>query len=54
MRLPQPSELLSNRMALNVANRFRTIEARMVFREGITPQWEVEANAQGGTLASPV
>ena len=31
VRLPQPSELLSNRMALNVADRFRTIDARMVF-----------------------
>ena len=50
VRLPQPSELLSNRMALNVADRFRTIDARMVFREGITPQWEDEANAQGGHL----
>ena len=44
------SELLSNRMALNVADRFRTIDARMVFREGTPPQWEDEANAQGGHL----
>ena len=50
VRLPQPAELLSNRMALNVAYRFRTIDARMVFREGIPPQWEDEANAQGGHL----
>ena len=35
---------------LNVADGFRTIDARMVFREGITPEWEDEANAQGGHL----
>ena len=34
VRLPQPSELLSNRMAVDVADRFRTIDARMFFREG--------------------
>ena len=50
VRLPQPSEFLSNRMALNVADRFRTIDARVVFREGITPRCEDEANAQGGHL----
>ena len=31
VRLPQPSELFSNRMVLNVADGFRTIDARMVF-----------------------
>ena len=46
LRLPQPSELLSNRMALNAADRFRTIDARMVFREDITPQWEGRRSAR--------
>mmetsp|Transcript_29938 Transcript_29938/g.79776 ORF Transcript_29938/g.79776 Transcript_29938/m.79776 type:complete len:229 (-) Transcript_29938:70-756(-) len=50
VRLPQPSELLSHRMVLNVTDGFHIIDALMVFREGITPQWEDEANAQGGHL----
>merc|ERR1719265_28308 len=47
-QLPQPSELLSNRMVLNVAEGFHIVDAVMVFREGITPQWEDAANAEGG------
>lgn len=47
-RLPQPSELISNRMVHNNADGFLIVDALMVFRDGITPQWEDEANADGG------
>mmetsp|Transcript_30 Transcript_30/g.39 ORF Transcript_30/g.39 Transcript_30/m.39 type:complete len:230 (+) Transcript_30:70-759(+) len=50
VQLPQPSELLSQRMVLNVSDGFHIIDALMVFRDGITPQWEDEANADGGHL----
>ncbi|CAE8610194.1 unnamed protein product [Polarella glacialis] len=47
-RLPQPSELLTKRMVLNVADGFHILDALMVFREGVLPQWEDVANADGG------
>lgn len=49
-QLPQPSELLSNRMVLNVTEGFHIVDALMIFRDGIKPQWEDEANADGGHL----
>mmetsp|Transcript_31871 Transcript_31871/g.62745 ORF Transcript_31871/g.62745 Transcript_31871/m.62745 type:complete len:234 (+) Transcript_31871:83-784(+) len=50
VQLPQPSEMLTQRMVLNVADGFHIIDALMVFREGIAPQWEDAANADGGHL----
>eukprot|EP00927_Polykrikos_kofoidii_P057476 TRINITY_DN51616_c0_g1_i1.p1 TRINITY_DN51616_c0_g1~~TRINITY_DN51616_c0_g1_i1.p1 ORF type:complete len:247 (-),score=47.81 TRINITY_DN51616_c0_g1_i1:20-700(-) len=47
-RLPQPSELLNNRMVFPVSDGFHVVDALMIFREGISPQWEDEANADGG------
>eukprot|EP00406_Dinophysis_acuminata_P007365 CAMPEP_0179236040 /NCGR_PEP_ID=MMETSP0797-20121207/13721_1 /TAXON_ID=47934 /ORGANISM="Dinophysis acuminata, Strain DAEP01" /LENGTH=230 /DNA_ID=CAMNT_0020943281 /DNA_START=69 /DNA_END=761 /DNA_ORIENTATION=+ len=49
-RLPQPSELRSSRMILDVAEGFHIVDGLMVFRDGIRPQWEDEANADGGHL----
>jgi len=49
-QLPQPSEILSHRMVLNVADGFHIVDALMIFRDGITPQWEDPANADGGHL----
>eukprot|EP00931_Biecheleriopsis_adriatica_P007768 TRINITY_DN109019_c0_g1_i1.p1 TRINITY_DN109019_c0_g1~~TRINITY_DN109019_c0_g1_i1.p1 ORF type:complete len:238 (+),score=45.09 TRINITY_DN109019_c0_g1_i1:248-961(+) len=48
--VPQPSELLENkRFARTGANGQPVfIEALMLFREGIKPEWEDPANAQGG------
>mmetsp|Transcript_37093 Transcript_37093/g.86345 ORF Transcript_37093/g.86345 Transcript_37093/m.86345 type:complete len:232 (-) Transcript_37093:87-782(-) len=48
VQLPQPSELFSHRMVLNVSDGFHIVDALMVFRDGIKPQWEDEANAEGG------
>mmetsp|Transcript_12684 Transcript_12684/g.28028 ORF Transcript_12684/g.28028 Transcript_12684/m.28028 type:complete len:231 (-) Transcript_12684:98-790(-) len=48
--LPQPSELLTNRMVLNVQDGFHIVDALMVFRDGIMPQWEDQANCDGGHL----
>lgn len=47
-QLPQPSELLTNRMALKLEGSMHFIDALMIFREGITPEWEDGANAEGG------
>merc|ERR1719420_2517110 len=37
-------------MVLNANEGSNTIDALMIFRDGITPQWEDEANADGGHL----
>lgn len=48
-RLPQPSELLGKAMVNDqAADGFQTVDALMLFRDGIMPQWEDEANAEGG------
>ncbi|CAK0910576.1 unnamed protein product [Prorocentrum cordatum] len=47
-RLPQPSELLGKAMVNDAADSFQTVDALMLFRDGIMPQWEDEANAEGG------
>jgi len=49
-QLPQPSELLSHRMVLSVSDGFHIVDALMIFRDGIKPQWEDAANADGGHL----
>lgn len=45
-RLPQPSALLSQRMVSKGSGV--AVDALMVFRDGITPQWEDPVNASGG------
>lgn len=49
-RLPQPSELIQNRMAVSGsgADGPRIVDAVMVFRDGVEPAWEDAANADGG------
>merc|ERR1712137_1154147 len=47
-RLPQPSELLQNRMVLHADGGCHIVDALMIFRDGVQPQWEDAANAQGG------
>merc|ERR1711972_108995 len=47
-QVSQPSELLSNRMVLNVTDGFHIVDALMIFRDGVAPQWEDKANADGG------
>nr|AMA65229.1 eIF4E-1c [Amphidinium carterae] len=51
-QLPQPSELLTNRMVLSSGDGigFHIVDAVMLFREGVTPQWEDPTNADGGHL----
>eukprot|EP00929_Paragymnodinium_shiwhaense_P016398 TRINITY_DN124710_c0_g1_i1.p1 TRINITY_DN124710_c0_g1~~TRINITY_DN124710_c0_g1_i1.p1 ORF type:complete len:236 (-),score=61.65 TRINITY_DN124710_c0_g1_i1:53-760(-) len=50
-RLPQPSQLLQRRMAVKESadtGGYHYVDAMMLFREGIQPQWEDPANAEGG------
>mmetsp|Transcript_44591 Transcript_44591/g.126005 ORF Transcript_44591/g.126005 Transcript_44591/m.126005 type:complete len:232 (+) Transcript_44591:54-749(+) len=48
-RLPQPSELIANRMVHSVSDGgFNVVDALMIFCEGVAPQWEDQANAEGG------
>lgn len=48
--VPQPSELLDNKRFFReqTSGPPLSIDAIMIFREGIEPQWEDKANAQGG------
>jgi len=48
--LPQPSELLENKriMRESPSGPPVAIDAIMIFREGISPEWEHPANANGG------
>mmetsp|Transcript_17205 Transcript_17205/g.49158 ORF Transcript_17205/g.49158 Transcript_17205/m.49158 type:complete len:235 (-) Transcript_17205:240-944(-) len=48
--VPQPSELLENKRFFREQTNGPplSIDALMIFREGIEPQWEDEANAKGG------
>ncbi|CAJ1399689.1 unnamed protein product [Effrenium voratum] len=49
--LPQPSDLLTRRMAEKTAEDcYHTVDALMIFRQGVLPQWEDAANADGGHL----
>eukprot|EP00928_Gymnodinium_smaydae_P070311 TRINITY_DN54172_c0_g1_i1.p1 TRINITY_DN54172_c0_g1~~TRINITY_DN54172_c0_g1_i1.p1 ORF type:complete len:258 (-),score=66.75 TRINITY_DN54172_c0_g1_i1:64-777(-) len=47
-RLPQPSELLQNRMESVVGDRPLAVDALMIFRDGVRPQWEDKENSEGG------
>ncbi|CAE7690684.1 NCBP, partial [Symbiodinium pilosum] len=50
-RLPQPSDLLTRRMAEKaVEDGSHIVDALMIFREGVLPQWEDAANSEGGHL----
>mmetsp|Transcript_6811 Transcript_6811/g.15782 ORF Transcript_6811/g.15782 Transcript_6811/m.15782 type:complete len:232 (-) Transcript_6811:11-706(-) len=50
-QLPQPSELLARRMAeKGVEEAPSVVDALMIFRDGVLPQWEDVANAEGGHL----
>jgi len=47
--MPQPSELLEQkRMVREQPDGLHVIDAIMIFRENILPQWEDKANATGG------
>eukprot|EP00435_Cladocopium_sp_Y103_P005178 s728_g1.t1 len=49
--LPQPSDLLTRRMAeknLDGSEDCHYVDALMIFREGVLPQWEDAANSEGG------
>jgi len=47
--LPQPSELLDGKKFVRETADSRSIvDALMLFREGIKPEWEDETNAKGG------
>lgn len=47
--LPQPSELLEGKKFVReTADSRSVVDALMVFREGIKPEWEDETNATGG------
>jgi len=48
--IPQPSELLDGKKFMREQQRgpMTAVEALMIFREGISPEWEDAANAQGG------
>lgn len=47
--LPQPSELLEHKhMFRKHADGDQLIDALMIFREGVRPEWEDKANASGG------
>lgn len=39
---------MANRMVLNVADGFHVVDALMLFRENVAPQWEDPMNADGG------
>nr|ABI14280.1 eukaryotic initiation factor 4E [Pfiesteria piscicida] len=47
-RLPQPSELIANRMVHHEGDNSHVVDALMVFCDGIAPQWEDKANINGG------
>ncbi|CAK8985792.1 unnamed protein product [Durusdinium trenchii] len=49
--LPQPSELLTRRMASKTSDaeaETPLVDALMIFRQGVLPQWEDAANSGGG------
>lgn len=47
--IPQPSELLDGKKFVREQKSARSVvDALMVFREGIRPEWEDAANARGG------
>eukprot|EP00929_Paragymnodinium_shiwhaense_P121361 TRINITY_DN9358_c0_g2_i1.p1 TRINITY_DN9358_c0_g2~~TRINITY_DN9358_c0_g2_i1.p1 ORF type:complete len:225 (+),score=55.10 TRINITY_DN9358_c0_g2_i1:82-756(+) len=47
--MPQPSELLeSKRMVREEPDGLHVIDAIMIFRDGVKPEWEDPMNAQGG------
>jgi len=47
--MPQPSELLDQkRMIREQSDGLHVIDAVMIFRDGIRPEWEDKANATGG------
>eukprot|EP00747_Dinoflagellata_sp_TGD_P220572 gnl/TRDRNA2_/TRDRNA2_92532_c1_seq1.p1 gnl/TRDRNA2_/TRDRNA2_92532_c1~~gnl/TRDRNA2_/TRDRNA2_92532_c1_seq1.p1 ORF type:complete len:230 (+),score=53.96 gnl/TRDRNA2_/TRDRNA2_92532_c1_seq1:89-778(+) len=48
--IPQPSELLEQKRIMREQSNGQQvpIDAIMIFREGISPEWEHPANAQGG------
>merc|ERR1719229_1021803 len=48
--VPQPSELLDNKRFFRqqISNAPVPIDALMIFRNGIEPQWEDKANTNGG------
>eukprot|EP00929_Paragymnodinium_shiwhaense_P040137 TRINITY_DN20980_c0_g1_i1.p2 TRINITY_DN20980_c0_g1~~TRINITY_DN20980_c0_g1_i1.p2 ORF type:complete len:244 (+),score=55.04 TRINITY_DN20980_c0_g1_i1:186-917(+) len=48
--LPQPSELIEGKKFSRTGqnNQTHTIEAFMIFKQGIQPEWEDQANAKGG------
>jgi len=47
--LPQPSELLEQkRMVREQADGLHVIDALMIFRDGVRPEWEDKMNASGG------
>eukprot|EP00917_Polyrhabdina_sp_WS-2016_P029319 GHVP01062491.1.p1 GENE.GHVP01062491.1~~GHVP01062491.1.p1 ORF type:complete len:159 (+),score=29.84 GHVP01062491.1:107-583(+) len=48
--LPQPSHLLMKRKMVRVVNnnQHQQVDALMVFREGIKPEWEDPMNSKGG------
>merc|ERR1719361_2593850 len=47
--LPQPSELLDGKKFVREASGSRSVvDALMVFRDGIKPEWEDAVNASGG------
>merc|ERR1740138_1178478 len=49
--VPQPSELLENKRLFSQqpnGQPAQPLDAIMIFREGISPEWEDNANANGG------
>eukprot|EP00429_Kryptoperidinium_foliaceum_P138572 CAMPEP_0176273440 /NCGR_PEP_ID=MMETSP0121_2-20121125/46221_1 /TAXON_ID=160619 /ORGANISM="Kryptoperidinium foliaceum, Strain CCMP 1326" /LENGTH=226 /DNA_ID=CAMNT_0017613625 /DNA_START=73 /DNA_END=753 /DNA_ORIENTATION=- len=47
--VPQPSELLEQkRMVREQPDGLHVIDALMIFRDGVRPEWEDKLNAQGG------
>jgi translation initiation factor 4E len=47
--LPQPSELLNhNRLVREDSDGVHVVDALMIFREGVKPEWEDKMNAHGG------
>eukprot|EP00811_Abedinium_folium_P037266 NODE_9898_length_1391_cov_11.928006.p1 GENE.NODE_9898_length_1391_cov_11.928006~~NODE_9898_length_1391_cov_11.928006.p1 ORF type:complete len:237 (-),score=71.68 NODE_9898_length_1391_cov_11.928006:680-1291(-) len=46
--IPQPSELLEGKKFVRDGSEPRVVDALMVFRENIKPEWEDVANATGG------
>lgn len=47
--LPQPSELLENKKFIREQDdQLNVVDALMVFREGVRPEWEDTVNATGG------